>query len=431
MSSSRDYDTLVAAHLLRSPTFAMAFGPLIRQAGGFFFGDFFLRDVVLYGLEHLENTGQLLHPAAIKVDVRLFGRDGASQDNYDLEIDRVWAVDESVLQRSQAHVTSRLVEETQARLLLGHDLHELCVPGSLGKLWELLEGIRTLGALTGGGARRFSEGLRDSLRDPPIGIPSGVPELDALLSGGGPCPGETLLWFGRYGIGKSITIHHSVRASALAKRLSLLWSLETSQKTTELRLAKGFLGWTDAQLRADPIRAEREYLDTFGDLPLYVHYSPPGSVTKAGIIEQLDRIEQDVGTKVELLAMDYSEKRAKGRDWIQVADAYQELREICGERKMVGMDVAQENTTGNISYSNLLKDADIGVQLTVTDPDEWRRRQRSKRDEDNIQVKIPTAGPVWGEVVRCREGVSGQTFELWVDRATGKIRSRDKGGEES
>jgi len=128
--------------------------------------------------------------------------------------------------------------------------------------------------------------------------------------------------------------------------------------------------------------------------------------------------------------MDYSEKRAKGRDWIQVCDAYQELREICGERKMVGMDVAQENTTGNISYSNLLKDADIGVQLTVTDPDEWRRRQRSKRDEDNIQFKIPTAGPVWGEVVRCREGVSGQTFELWVDRATGKVRSRDKGGEE-
>lgn len=430
MGSHKDYDYLVAAHLLRTPDFASSYGPLFVKVEGQFFEDFFLRDVVLYGIRYYLDTGVLLPPQALKVDVRLFGRDGASQDNYDLEIDRVWEIPPTSLVRSQAHVRSKLVGEVQSRLLLQTDLHQYCTPGSLGELYRLLDEIRTLDAVSDGEARRLSEGLLDALRDPPAGVPTGIGGLDASLAAGGPVAGEVVLFYGRYSIGKSILLSHAARHAARKGKTALYWAIgDSSQKLMELRMAKGFLGWTDGELRSDPEGARRRYLEEFGDLALYCLWSPPSKTSKAQIVNQIDRVEQKEGKRLDLLAMDYSEKRSPGRDWNQVCDTYEEFQEICGERQVVGMDVAQENQSGKISYFNLLKDAPIGVQLTVLSPDEWRRRQRSTREQDSNEIKIPTRGTVYGEVVRSREGVSNTVFELWMDRERGTVETRQKGGE--
>lgn len=426
----QDYDTLIAAHLLRDPSFAAAFGPLFLKTGGFFFREFFLREPVCYSLEIFESTGQLLPAQALKVDANMYGSNGASQENYDIEIDKAFGVPETVLDRSRNHVQERLLEEIQSRLLLRTDLHGLCSVGSLDKLWASLDEIRSLGVEKDGAARRLSEGLLETLRDPPQGHPTGLGPLDACLSAGGPTSGETVLFYGRYSIGKSILINHCVRHGARVGRAVLLWAVgDGSQKLVEMRLAKGILGWSDQRLREDPETAYRSFLDIFGDLPLYVIHSPPSKTGRAQILAQIDRVEQSAGRKLDVLAMDYSEKRAKGRDWNQVADAYAELRDICGERSLVGFDVAQENQSGTISYFNLLKDADIGVQLTILHPAEWARRQSSFKGEDKL-VDVPTRGVVYGKIVRAREGSSGDVFELWVDRETGIVRPRERGAEE-
>lgn len=420
--NAREYEILVAGLLLRVPQFSATYGPLLLDIRGAFFQDFFLRDVVTYALEYWNTSGRLLPAAALKADTSVFARDGASQDNYEEAIDAVFDTGDDALLQVREHVEKKIVEETQARILLQTDMHEYCTPSKLQELYSLIDRVRTLAATKGGVPRRIGEGLLDELRAPVRGLPTGLPDLDHALSARGIAPGETLLYFGRYSIGKSMLIHHSVRTAALSGHVAVLWSFETSERNTRNRIVKAMLDVDDDWLRDHPEEAFRMWRDRYDKLPLYVHYSPPGSTTKAQILSYLDRVEQQEGRKVEILGLDYSEKRVHGRDWNTVADAYQELREICGERRMAGVDAAQENAKGDISYFNLLKDADIGIQLTVMRPDEWRKRQKSMQAQEDI--RIPPAGPVWGEVVRAREGRSGDVFAMWIDRARGRIEPR-------
>lgn len=427
--AQEDYDILVAAHLLRNPHFCVDFGPLILQTEGRFFSSFFLRDIATYAIEYFLDRGVLLPPQAIKVDVSMFGRTGASDSNYERVIDQVWEVPDRVLDSSRGHVSDKLVGDLQQRLLGLIDWESYAQEGRLDALYRAVDEIRTLSAARQGEPQLLSEGLQELLSEPPVGIPTGVPDLDSALSAGGLASGETLLWYGRWSIGKSILLHHTVRTAAQAGHACVLWSHETSEANTRLRLVKGLLGVPDGWLRANPELANRRFLEEFGNLPLFVRYSPPRSIIRSDVLTYLDRCEQKLGRKIDLIAFDYSEKRAEGRDWNQVCDAYQEVREICGERGMAGVDVAQENNRGEISYTNLLKDADVGIQLTVLPPDEWRRKQRSIKAEDAETVKIPTEGPVWGEIVRAREGKSGDVFQLWVNRERGHVEPRRIGEE--
>lgn len=429
MSRHKEYDYLVAAHLLRRTEMAGLFGPMLARVEWRFFEDFFLRDVVSHGVKHYLDTGHLLPKESLKVDAALFGREGASQDNYDLEIDRAFRVPEESLDKSTMHVRRNLVEEVQARLLVSADLQGLAAPATLGRLYATLDEIRSLGVSENGEAKRLSESLLETLKNPPRGIPTGIEELDSILSAGGVAPGECLLLYGRYSIGKSMLEAHSVRHAAQNDFVALHWAVgDGSQKTLEMRHAKGLLGWTDQQIRSDPARAVKAFEAAFGDLPLYLSWTPASRTTRADILRRIDRIEQKEGRKLDLLAMDYSEKRSAGRDWNQVCDSYSEFQDVCGEKGIAGIDAAQENQNGTISYFNLLKDADVGIQLTITPPADWRRSQKSKWkvDEESV-VTVPKKGPLYGEVVRCREGESGAVFELWVDRETGLIRPRRKG----
>ena len=424
-----DYERLVAAHLLRTPQLATAFQPLLEEIDGMYFGNLFVRGVVMHSLSYFKDTGRLLPPASLKTDAGAFAADGASPATYDMVIDDIFAIDTDELESSKEHVVNDLVRDIQVTVLSRMNLADYITPAQLDRFYELVEGVRTLGATVGGKPRRLDEGMLDDLREPVQGVPTGIEGFDTILPAGGIAPGETLIYFGRYSIGKSIALHHSVRHAAQTDHVAILWSFETSERNTRNRLLKGMLNADDAWLREFPDEAHRQYMDVFGEMPLYVQYSPPGSTKKSDIITYIDRVEQDLGRKVQLRALDYSEKRADGRDWNTVADAYQELREICGEREMSGIDVAQENTSGGISYSNLLKDADIGVQLTCLEPTEWRRRQNSQRAADR-EITIPTEGPLYGEIIRCREGKSGDVFEMWVNRATGNVIKREYNEEE-
>lgn len=429
MSQHQDYEYLVAAHLLRSPDFAADYGPLFVRVEGRFFSNPYIRDVALYGIRYFQETGTLLPPAALKTDASLFQREGAHSTQYDRAIDMVWRVPSEELERSKKHVRKKVVEEVQSRVLLFEDLQGLCTPARLKELFALIDDVRTYGGEKRGGAVRLDDGLLGLLRDPPRGVPTGLP-LDRVLDAGGLRPGEVAIFYGRWGIGKSMTLYHAARYAGEQHRPVLIWGFDSSLTNTRLRLLKSFLEKPEQWIRANPDLAYREYMERFGPLPIYVQHSPPGSTTKAEILVQADRIEQRLGHGLSVIAMDYSEKRAAGRDWQQVAAAYQELREICTERGYVGLDVAQENTTGTISYSNLLKDTDVGVQLTVMHPDEWRRAQRQPgRQENEGNHRIPTEGPVWGEVIKAKEGASGGIFEMWVDRSTGEMRERQLGGE--
>ena len=62
--------------------------------------------------------------------------------------------------------------------------------------------------------------------------------------------------------------------------------------------------------------------------------------------------------------MDYSEKRADGYGWESVRRMYEEIRVLCARRGIAGFDAAQKNAEGLISYKGILKDADIGIELT-------------------------------------------------------------------
>lgn len=430
MGDRRDYDALYAAHLLRSPDFAASYAGMFLATDGGFFQDFFLRDVVLHGLSYFKDTGKLLPPAALKVDASQFGREGASLDNYSSVIDEVWRIPTSSLVSSKEHVSRNLVQETQIRLLQRSNLEELFAPGRLDELWTILEEIRSVEATRNGGAKRLSQGLLEALREPPLGTPIGLPEVEGCLPGKGVCPGETLLYFGYTGIGKSMMAYHSVRASAAAGRQVLLWSFgDVGEKLAMLRLAQGYLQWPEDKLRTYPDEAYRMFMERFGDLPLYVRYSPAHTITKAEMKVQLDRIEQETGQGTDLLVVDYSEKRAAGRDWDSVCGAYEETRQVCQERGIAGIDIAQENVHGQMSYFNLRKDGDIVVQLTVTEPSEWRKKRRSDKSSDAEEPSIPTRGPVWGEVVKTRGGITGKVFELWMDRSLGTVQPRRLGGE--
>jgi len=391
----QEYERLVAAHFLRVPSFTSRYGPLLLSSGSVVLGSLWLRDPVTYGVEHFLETGRLLPKSALLHDIAAWANKHTHYDNYRAEVDPIFQIPWPELSNSSAHVAESFVEQTQLRALNALDWQGLLSEHRVEALMASVEEIRSYRADSNGKAVRLSEALREALRSSPKGVPTGLYLIDEDLQGGGVCPGETMVWYGPKNSGKSMCLQHiGIHASSLGFR-GLFWSLENSRKNVALRLGRGILG--------TPTLKEEDVLKIKGKLFDNLHLKHSAGVLKIGQIErEIEVIEQDTGEKLDFLIVDYSEKRAEGYGWEAVRRAYEDVRVLCSRREIAGFDAAQKNAQGAISYHGILKDADIGIELTP-----------SESCHHSIEAHVD----------RNREGPAGGRYPLWInfDRAEVKI----------
>ncbi|MHA2069063.1 MAG: DnaB-like helicase C-terminal domain-containing protein [Candidatus Thorarchaeota archaeon] len=393
-----EYEYLVAGHLLRSPNFAARNAPLIEQVLDSFFGRFDLRMVIRYGVNYYNKKGKLLSKAALKADLSLKERPQSRvhPNTFCSVVDRIWA---SNLE-DEEHVQSTLAKEIQTRMLSSVDAESLLQSGRVEEYLRFCNEVQKISNPDENGAVRFCDGLWDIMSNPAEGIPTGFPTLDNALQGGGLCPGELLIVQGKYNVGKTQCLHHMARVAALIHNVpTLVISLETSRRNTLMRLYRGAVGWDDLAINNDPTGFKKAIMDQYVDAPLHVIYSPPGTYTRERLEVDVDRVEQKYGYGIKFIARDYGElmKRAsEGHEGVR--SSYSEFKALLGKKEITGIDAAQENRYGQISYFNLKKDCDVTLEISGS-----------------------SYSPILACVVgRNREGRAGDQFVLRVTRNTGQ-----------
>jgi hypothetical protein len=365
-----EYEYLVAGHLLRSPNFAARNAPLIEQVLDSFFGRFDLRMVIRYGVNYYNKKGKLLSKAALKADLSLKERPQSRvhPNTFCSVVDRIWA---SNLE-DEEHVQSTLAKEIQTRMLSSVDAESLLQSGRVEEYLRFCNEVQKISNPDENGAVRFCDGLWDIMSNPAEGIPTGFPTLDNALQGGGLCPGELLIVQGK----------------------------ETSRRNTLMRLYRGAVGWDDLAINNDPTGFKKAIMDQYVDAPLHVIYSPPGTYTRERLEVDVDRVEQKYGYGIKFIARDYGElmKRAsEGHEGVR--SSYSEFKALLGKKEITGIDAAQENRYGQISYFNLKKDCDVTLEISGS-----------------------SYSPILACVVgRNREGRAGDQFALRVNRNTGQM----------
>ncbi len=399
---NQEYEFLVAAFALRDPDFAAEFGPILLRISRGFFGYHVTSDVVSHGLRLFIETGEFLPAAALKTDMALLGNSAVARDTFDMVIDAIFKVP----LKGRSHVEETLITQARARLLmhLGSP-EEYVLSGRVGEYLSALREIDGLGASKTDQVMAIADDFDVMMDNTPEGVPIGFPKIDAALNGGGLCPGEMALVLGRYNVGKSQMLNNIAVSSAKAGRPVFFVSFETSMRNTRMRLAKVALNWNDEQINARPRQFADLVRKELGDLPLYVHYTSGIDYTFPALEKDIKRAEERLGEKIEVVIRDYGELMADDPDdYRSVRRSYKGFKDFVGERGIIGVDAAQKNRQGKISHFNLLKDADIVIDL--------------EKAEGNDTILIAT-------IARNREGQAGIKDMLKVDRTTGRMHEHE------
>lgn len=396
-----DFEHLVAAHLLRDKGFMADKAPLLEKAGGAFFGNFLLNDLVDVAIASFQRTGELLPPPALVAEAA--AKTEANAHGYKALCDLLWRIPLDGV----AVAGARLVRAVQNRMLaeLG-DTRQAAFQSGSGAVqawFRKVREIELLGEDQSREARAVTDDVDSLLAGPRRVVQTGFPALDACMTDGGIADGELFLVIGDPNVGKTQLLHHLARQAVAQGVRTFVLSLETGDRATRMRLLRGFTGWTMDRVQADP-EGFKKAVAALGDLPLHVKYHPGGSgYTMSALEADIDRVQQRTGERVGFVVRDYGELMAKEiGTWQDVRRSYFDFKALLGKLAVPGADACQRNKERQISFYDLLKDADIGVTL----------------EED-----IPGGPILLLTVKRIREG-SRTALTLVVDRATGRIESR-------
>lgn len=399
---ARDYDYLVAAYALRDSDFATRFGALLLKISKDFFGHYAIPDVVSHGLKYFLEEGNHLPKAALKADMALVGNSAIARDTYNEAIDNIFNIELA----GKEHVENTIVEQARLRKLLALGPVESWIQSGRHKEYlKIVREVENLGVST---QHDQLVGLTDDfdimIQSTPKGVPTGFSRIDAALNGGGICPGELLLILGRYNVGKSQMLGNIAVNAARQGRAVFFVSFETSLRNTRTRLAKIATGWNDDQIKRQPRTFGELVKQELDDLPLFVRFTSGLDYTFAHMERDIKQIEERSGKKVELVIRDYGELMADDPDdYRSVRRSYKGFKDFVAKHAIAGLDACQKNRTGQISHFNLLKDADILVNL-----------DKPERSEKLLHTRIE----------RNREGPAGITAQILVDRPSGQMEEQ-------
>jgi KaiC/GvpD/RAD55 family RecA-like ATPase len=401
---------LVAAFALRDPEFAEVNAPLLQKVGSDFFGHFALRDIVSHGLEVYRQGHKLLPLAALKADMVRVGRTGVARDTYEAFLDRV----AEVPLEGRDHVQETIVERVKETIILNTDPKVYVVSGQYQAYLDKLKEVDSLGV----GTRLQSivgvvEDLDTLDLSQASGIPIGFGRLDAAFNGGGVCGGELCVVMGRYNVGKTQLMHQAVvnvAGSGLGAVLAI--SHETSLRNTRVRILKTCLGWTDDMIRDMPDTFRALANKELANMPIGIKYAAGSDYNFAKMTQDVRRVEDKFGMPVVLVVRDYGELMASDPDdYRSVRTSYKHFKDFLGQHCMAGMDACQKNRQGEISHFNILKDADILLDLDL-----------AGNSDRTLLCRI----------VRNREGPAGVATMILANRATGQMQEQamtvDEGG---
>jgi KaiC/GvpD/RAD55 family RecA-like ATPase len=396
-SPGPEYETLVAAFALRDKKFAGENGKLLTEVAEDFFGHFALRDVVCHALEYMDKHGTLLPKAALKADLKMGGRNGVSGDTYAAIIDEVF---DTQLQ-ARDHVAETILDRAKEQMLLNLAPEDYVLQG---RKDDYLARVREIDALGNRGRVSLlglTEDLEKIVREPAVGTPTGFSRLDDCLNGGGICDGELCIVLGRFNVGKSQFLHNCAVHAASTGVGVLCLSFETSLRNTRMRVLKTALGWSDEAIREDSGTFLALAGEQLASWPLTIKYAAGSDYTFGKMEADIGAAEEKTGVRVGMVVRDYGELMASDPDdYRSVRASYKGFKDFLGRNGLAGLDAAQKNRLGQISHFNLLKDADILLDLDL------------RGNDDSLLT---------GRVVRNREGPAGRGFMLHADRATGRM----------
>ena len=400
-----DYEYLVAAFALRDPEFAATYGRVLLRVSDSFFGFYALPDIVKHGLTYFLNQGEFLPPEALKADMAFMGRDAVHRGTYDDSIDAIF----KCRLQGKKHVEETVIKQARMRLLasLG-DPADWILEGRYDDYMTQIKQIDGIGRSQTDDLLMLADDFDVLIEEAPTGIPLGFPKIDGSLNGGGLCPGELLLVLGRYNVGKSQFLNQTaVNASRHFLNSDdpgcvFFVSFETSLRNTRMRLAKTALGWNDEQIKKQPALFTDMVKEELTRLPIFVKYTSGFEYTFSHMERDIKMAEDRTGLPVKLVVRDYGELMCEDPDdYRSVRKSYKGFKDFVGKHEISGLDAAQKNRNGKISHFNLLKDADILLDL-------------EKPQGSDTQL--------FCTIERNREGPAGATVLLSVDRACGQMK---------
>jgi hypothetical protein len=343
-----DYASWLAALCIRDRDFAARNADLVLAFLPHLFSDQDMQDIVNYGLQFVKESGHVLPLPALRLDLDLaYGISNEAGRNRWL-----YLIYKHEL-TGQAHAEESLREVAASRALeaIPKDLTPETFFAAVEEV-RIKYDIKSMARKT---PMRLDEAIERAIADGTnvkIGVPTGYETLDSCLNGGGVCQGEMLVVRGPANSGKS-TFLICVAAHAVLRGYSVFFiSYETGDLSTRERFIRAIHSLTGS--------------DDISGLPICIHYSPDPYYKPVDIEFDARKlaVRYGWGETPDLIIRDYGEIAATTPDdYHAVRNSYLDLKRVCGRLRCGGLDAAQENRSGQLSYHDIRKDMDIIVRL--------------------------------------------------------------------
>jgi hypothetical protein len=246
---------------------------------------------------------------------------------------------------------------------------------------------------------------------------TGNVDLDMLI-GGGLRRGCLGAFVGGTGAGKSMSIYHMVVQACAIGSFGCIATLELGCADVVARCVANATGISTHTVVASPKDAARVYAD-LGMGPLFVKDFPPRVTAFEEIAVWVDRCEQRVGRKLDVLGTDYGDKLtvAKGT---RVKDQYEAqgvvwdaMRQYAHDRAMFHVSASQAKTRDRSDRKRLLNEDDLA---------DSKNKSRSLDSLFGVNTSEDFSSCVWNVIKNRHGGGAGtSTAPLPTDFAHGRV----------
>jgi replicative DNA helicase len=183
-----------------------------------------------------------------------------------------------------------------------------------------------------------------------MGIPTGIPALDDATGGRGFMPGEEYLILGPAKSGKSQALAWFANTAAKFGNIVAYFTLEVSAEiiTSRLDAMNAEIAINDLQYKAEEVAGKLKEFGMKGNVLIFDY--PAKHCSVAEIERQLQRLEVEHGTHVDMVVIDYMDliKHATVHDeeWKSQQGTARDLRALAKIRQIPVVTASQINRTG-------------------------------------------------------------------------------------
>jgi len=202
---------------------------------------------------------------------------------------------------------------------------------------------RNMGIRLGAASFKALDALRQLVR-----LPTGVMELDSFLDGG--CPrGSLLVWMAGPGGGKSQALSHSAAHTIRHGMHACYATLELPEAVVAARVKANLTGIPINEILQGGEAKAKQLLERIPNLGAFtVKEFTPHATTINDITDWVKEVEDDVGSPVDKLSIDYLDKcvsfQSKGQagnDYVGMREVYEKARIWAHENKKVVESASQ------------------------------------------------------------------------------------------